>query len=97
MKNNNCGFLNSKFKIFYLVFVLSILCFSAVPAWGYPIDGTIDDYSNLGPDQARKLGSSVNELVKSLLGPGFSSLSSVKINESLGSDFTKVNFESHTF
>lgn len=92
MKNNNYGFVNSKFKIFYLVFVLSILCFSAVPARGYPIDGAenADSYSNFGLEQARKVSGSVNELIRSLLGPSFSSLTSVDVNKSFGPDLNKL-------
>ena len=87
LKNYNDRFTNSNFKVFCLVFVLLIFITSAVPAWGYPIDGTTGDYSNLGLDQARKLSVSVNELIRSLLGP---SLSSFKFNEGFGSSLNQL-------
>jgi len=90
LKHYNDKFTNYNFKVFYLVFVLLIFVASAIPAWGYPIDGTTGDYSNLGLDQARKLNTSVNELIRSFLGPGLSFFSSFKFNEGFGSGLNQL-------
>ncbi len=83
---------NFQFKIFnfqisLLLFTFYFLFFTPF-AWGYPLDNTDNSgaFSGLGTNQTNQIGSSLNELIKSIFGykttvPNILGISSSDINK----------------